>query len=182
MTDFLILQDLPTDDEKPFYCSSDCKRSANFKIKANNDPTMDHIQEYSHAVCYRGLLILLHRDAIRYYLISFKEKHNKIRYPISYVEIITTFYNRYGDGPRMMTLWKHNLLQYLDNSHPKYLIYAVRLLTSINGGVSQRLQAELLWNRTVNQNGGTGNNISMDLMIEFLNKGFKGTILPEYNL
>ena len=71
-------------------------------------------------------------------------------------------------------MWKHNLLQYLDNGHPKYLIYAVRLLTSLNGGVSKRLQEEIIWNRTVNQNGGPGNNIAMDLMIEFLNKGFKG--------
>ena len=76
----------------------------------------------------------------------------------------------------MISLWRHNLLQYLDNNHPKYLIYAVRLLTSINGGVSQRLKEEILWNRTVNQNGGAGNNIAMDLMIEFLNKGFKGAI------
>ena len=90
--------------------------------------------------------------------------------------MITNTCNRYGDGPRMISLWKHNLLQYLDNNHPKYLIYAVRLLTSINGGVSQRLKEEILWNRTVNQNGGAGNNIAMDLMIEFLNKGFKGAI------
>ena len=54
------------------------------------------------------------------------------------------------------------------------MIYAVRLLTSINGGVSPRLQEEIIWNQTVNQNGGSGNNIAMDLMIEFLNKGFKG--------
>ena len=74
----------------------------------------------------------------------------------------------------MMSLWKHSLLQYLDNNHPKYLIYAVRLLTAMNGGTSERLREDILWNRTVNQNGGQSKNIGMDLMIEFLNKGFKG--------
>ena len=105
---------------------------------------MDHIQEYSKSLCYHGLMILLHRDAIRE-----------------------------GDGPRMINYWKHNLLQYLDLNHQKYLIYTVRLLTAMNGGVSERLREQIVWNRTVNH-GGPGNNISMDLMIEFLNKAFKG--------
>ena len=91
-------------------------------------------------------MILLHRDAIRE-----------------------------GDGPRMINYWKHNLLQYLDLNHQKYLIYTVRLLPAMNGGVSERLREQIVWNRTVNH-GGPGNNISMDLMIEFLNKAFKGKI------
>ena len=78
----------------------------------------------------------------------------------------------------MMSLWKHSLLQYLKNSHPKYLIYANQLLTAMNGGTSERLQQDILWNHTVNQNGGQSKNIAMDLMIEFLNKGFKGRNLP----
>ena len=105
---------------------------------------MDHVQEYSKALCYHGLKILLHRDAIRE-----------------------------GDGPRLINYWKHNLLQYLEHNHQKYLIYTVRLLTAVNGGVSERLREQILWNRTVN-NGGFGKGISMDLMIEFLNKAFKG--------
>ena len=102
---------------------------------------MDHIQEYSKSPCYHGLMILLHRDAIRE-----------------------------GDGPRMINYWKHNLLQYLDLNHQKYLIYTARLLTAMNGGVSERLREQIVWNRTVNH-GGPGNNISMDLI---LNKAFKG--------
>ena len=77
----------------------------------------------------------------------------------------------------MMSQWKHSLLQYLENNHPKYLIYAVHLLTAVNGGVSQRLQEDILWNRTVNKSGRQGRNIAMDLMIEFLNKGFKGKVM-----
>ena len=60
------------DEESKFFCSTDCKHSANFKAKTSNDPMMDHIQEYSHVICYRGLLIMLHRDAIRYYFLSYQ--------------------------------------------------------------------------------------------------------------
>ena len=84
---------------------------------------------------------------------------------------------RNGEGPRMISLWKHSLLQYLENNHPKYLIYAVHLLTAVNGGVSKQLQEDILWNHTVNKSGGPGINIAMDLMIELLNKGFKGKLM-----
>jgi hypothetical protein len=53
-------------------------------------------------------------------------------------------------------------------------------LAGINGWLPQRLQKDLLWNRTVNLTGGAGKNLEMDLVNEMLNKEFKGIadILP----
>ena len=107
MSEFLF-KDVPRDDETEFFCNPDCKRAAKFHSSEQNDPTMDHVEEYSRAVCYHGLMILLHRDAIRE-----------------------------GDGPRMVNYWKHNLLQFLENNHQKYLIYTVRFLAAMNGSVSK---------------------------------------------
>lgn len=61
-----------------------------------------------------------------------------------------------------------------EKHHPKYVAEAVRLLTSISGGVSDRLRQQLLWCRTVNTKGGVGRNIEADLEMEHLNKRYKG--------
>ena len=144
MSEFLF-KDVPRDDETEFFCNPDCKHAAKFHSSEQNDPTMDHVEQYSRAVCYCGPMVLLHGDAIWE-----------------------------GDVPCMVNYWKHNLLQFLENNRQKYLIYTVQFLAAINDSVSEQLKEQLLWSRTVNQNGRYGNNISMDLMIEFLNKGCKG--------
>lgn len=40
-----------------------------------------------------------------------------------------------------------------------------------------RLKNEITWNRTANLRGGPGHNIPLDLVNEFLNRDFKGSIL-----
>lgn len=61
----------------------------------------------------------------------------------------------------------------MKKTHPKYLIYAHRLITNIEGGASERLKHQLIWNRTVNVNGGRRKNIPQDLHNEHLNKEYK---------
>lgn len=66
------------------------------------------------------------------------------------------------------------MLDFYDKHHPKYFLVGQRLLGAVNGATSARLQHTLKWNRTVNPNGGHGNNIAMDIKTEFYNKEFKG--------
>jgi deoxyhypusine synthase len=50
---------------------------------------------------------------------------------------------------------------------------AVNLLLNMSGGPSERLAPQLVWNRTVNINGGRGRNVSKDFYNEVINKKYK---------
>jgi hypothetical protein len=60
-----------------------------------------------------------------------------------------------------------------ENNHPKYFIFAHRLLANIAGATSARLREQMIWNRTVNAVGGARNNIPKDLHCEHLNRQYK---------
>ena len=47
-------------------------------------------------------------------------------------------------------------------------------MAGINGWLPEKLQEEIIWNRTVNYSGGMGRNLPADLMNEILNRLFKG--------
>ena len=84
---------------------------------------------------------------------------------------------RENDGARSIRCWKFFLLHHrTESSRSKYAIEAFHLLAQINALLSPRLAHELIWNRTVNVNGGAGNNIPMDLHLEHLNRVFKDNI------
>ena len=59
----------------------------------------DHIQEYSRALTWDGLLHMVRKDA-----------------------------EREGHGPVLMALWRHDMPLFLSNSHPKYMTTGHRLL------------------------------------------------------
>ena len=54
------------------------------------------------------------------------------------------------------------------------LFYFVK---GLNGWLPERLRMDLIWNRTVNLTGGESANNQINLVDEFLNKEFKGTLI-----
>lgn len=85
--------------------------------------------------------------------------------------------SRENDGARTIRCWKFFLLNYrAESSRSKYAIEAFHLLAQIYALLSPRIAHELFWNRTVNVNGGAGNNIPLDLHLEHLNRVFKDNI------
>ena len=80
---------------------------------------------------------------------------------------------RRNDGDKMMMHWKFDLVHFINNGHPKYVIYATRLLITQLGGVSPQLAYQMRWNRTVKVTEGLEKNIEMDLNNEFGNGEYK---------
>ncbi|XP_069114331.1 LOW QUALITY PROTEIN: uncharacterized protein [Argopecten irradians] len=143
-----------TEDEVPdgeWYCSQECKTGKKQHTKKRRKVIdilkADRKRYYSVRLIWRGLGQMVRRDAIRE-----------------------------NDGERMITHWKFDLLQFYEKHHPKYFLICYRLLLAINGGVSKRLQHQLIWNRTVNPHGGKAKNIAMDLQMEYFNKEYKESV------
>ena len=83
---------------------------------------------------------------------------------------------READGDRMLCHWRFDMLDFIRWHHPKYFVVGHRLLCYTSGGASDRISHQLKWNRTVNVRGGMGNNIEMDLQMEFFNKEYKEAV------
>ena len=73
-----------------------------------------------------------------------------------------------GDGARIVRCWKYMLLLFKAHGHNKYALAALQLLASILALLSPQQAHSLSWNRTVNNRGGAGNNISLDLRMEHI--------------
>lgn len=137
-----------------WYCSDDCKSSSITKKRKQKkkmtvaESMIDSKYNYTIRLIWRGLNQMVRRDAIRE-----------------------------NDGKRMLLHWRFDMLQFYEKHHPKYLLIGQRLLAAVNGAVSERLKHTLIWNRTVNPNGGSGKNIAMDLQMEFFNKEYKGIVI-----
>lgn len=148
----LECMDMTPDDvpDGKWYCSDDCRNPKPKKRgrKAVVDKLFDGKRNYAIAVMWRGLNQRVRHDAIRE-----------------------------NDGPRMIMHWKFDMLQYIQMNHPKYFLIGHRLLSATHGAMSTRLKQVLLWNRTVNPNGGKRKNIAMDLQMEYFNRTYKGKIL-----
>ena len=56
------------------------------------------------------------------------------------------------------------------------MFYSETCVVGINGWFPTRLAKDIIHNRTVNIVGGSGRNLEMDLVNEFLNNKFKGII------
>ncbi|XP_071500371.1 uncharacterized protein [Diadema antillarum] len=130
--------------EGDWFCSECCKKQASGKKAKKPDLKKSHKFEYTKAVLFHGLGEMVRHDAIRE-----------------------------GDGDRILAHWRFDMLRFYLNRHWKYLIEGHHLLMDVSGALSPRLAYQLTWNRTVNIHGGTGNNIAMDLEMEFLNKNYK---------
>lgn len=73
-----------------------------------------------------------------------------------------------GDGMRIVRCWKFLLLIYKANKHHKYAFAALHLMAKTTSLLTPQQAQGLIWNRTVNNRGGEGKNISLDLRLEHL--------------
>ena len=80
---------------------------------------------------------------------------------------------KHNNGPKIISIWKYRLFDLDTFHHPKLMVQAIKLLTAVNGGVSERPQHQLTWCRTANYRGGIGRNVPLDLLMEHLNKEYK---------
>ncbi|KAK3102773.1 hypothetical protein FSP39_013844 [Pinctada imbricata] len=110
-------------------------------------PSHDAIQQYSCALFWRGLLHLVQTDA---------ERHN--------------------NGDQLISDWRLDTVEFWNCNHNKYLTLGHRLLAGINGWLPPRIQQEIIWNSTGNIHGGSGHNVALDLINEFLNNVFKDNL------
>lgn len=140
----LTEEDVPEED---WWCSPECRNYKPGKGKKNTvaDNLTDHKKMYALKVMWYGMNQKVRRDALRE-----------------------------NDGPRIIMHWKFDLLNFYEYNHPKYFHVCHQLLSAVNGAASPRLRHSLIWNRTVNPNGGPGKNLEKDLQIEFFNKEYKG--------
>ncbi|KAH3872152.1 hypothetical protein DPMN_035366 [Dreissena polymorpha] len=136
--------------EGKWWCTDECrnsKPSLKKRRKTVAGSLQDNKRNYAIKVLWHGLNQKIKRDAIRE-----------------------------NDGSRIIRHWKFDLLGFYENHHPKYFLVCHQLLSAINGAVSPRLQQTLIWNRTVNPNGGLGKNMEMDLQMEHYNKQYKESV------
>lgn len=73
-----------------------------------------------------------------------------------------------GDGDRIICCWKFAMLIYKAYGHTKYALAALELQAFIASMLTPRQAESLVWNRTLNNRGGAGCNISMDIRMEHL--------------
>ena len=78
-----------------------------------------------------------------------------------------------GDGDRILRCWKFMLSIYRAYKHTKYAFAALQLSFYTSCILSERMSHLLVWNQTVNNHGGKGRNISLDLRLEHLNNLLK---------
>lgn len=80
-----------------------------------------------------------------------------------------------GDGPRIVRCIKIFLLHYKQDGcgSTKYALEALYHLFQLNALLTHRDSERLLWNRSVNNKGGAGNNVPCDLDLEHDNHLFK---------
>ena len=72
-----------------------------------------------------------------------------------------------GDGERILRCWKFLMLIFKSSNHNKYALAALLLCANVNAMLNPR-KAHSVWNRTVNNKGGRGKNISLDLRMEHI--------------
>lgn len=81
-----------------------------------------------------------------------------------------------GDGPRLLRSWKLMMLYWQHGGHTKYALETMHLLGAVHATATPRVAHELTWCRFVNNRGGCGNNIPVDLYMEHLNRTLKDYI------
>ena len=81
-----------------------------------------------------------------------------------------------GDGNRIIRSWKFLMLHFYAEKKYKYAIEAQYLLLQHYCLLSRREAYHQRWNRSVNNKGGAGNNVSLDLDLEHDNHYLKEAI------
>ncbi len=81
-----------------------------------------------------------------------------------------------GDGDRIIRCWKYLLLHFYAENKTKYAIEAQYLLLQQYCLLSPRQAFRQRWNRSVNNKGGAGKNVSLDLDLEHDNNYLKQSI------
>uniref|UniRef100_A0A7M5VF96 C2H2-type domain-containing protein n=3 Tax=Clytia hemisphaerica TaxID=252671 RepID=A0A7M5VF96_9CNID len=77
---------------------------------------------------------------------------------------------RYGDGERIIRLYKFLMVLFKIDHRSKYGFYSLQLLAQINNLLPPALAFELKWNRTVNNTGRYDGNVELDRELEHRNK------------
>ena len=82
---------------------------------------------------------------------------------------------REGDGERLVRCIKFFMLHFFQDGSgsTKYCLEALYQMFQINALLTPREAQRMVWNRTVNNKGGLGNNVFMDLDLEHDNHGLK---------
>ena len=83
---------------------------------------------------------------------------------------------KYGDGARLVRLYKLMYLYYKVSNCPKYAYGTLELLVQTKCLLSPRLAHRLVWNRFANNRGLLNTNLPLDLDVEHHNKQFKADI------
>ncbi len=65
------------------------------------------------------------------------------------------------------------MLHFKADGRTKYAVEAFKLISQVSATLTPQMAYKLVWNRTCNTKGGEGNNISMNLENEHLNRTFK---------
>lgn len=81
-----------------------------------------------------------------------------------------------GDGVRILRCWTIAMLIFCAHHHNKYALASFYLQAATQAILTPRQAHSLTWNRTVNNHGGKGRNISLDLRLEHLNNFTKGLL------
>jgi len=81
-----------------------------------------------------------------------------------------------GDGDRIVRCWKFLLLHFYAEKKAKYAVEAQYLLLQQYCLLSPRQAYRQRWNRSTNNKGGAGNNVSLDLDLEHDNNYLKQAI------
>ena len=78
-----------------------------------------------------------------------------------------------SDGERILRHWRYDFIHFERYNHYNYRLLTFRFIAHVYGLLTPRMAARVIHNRTVNKHGGIGNNVSLDLFLEFLNKEVK---------
>lgn len=83
-----------------------------------------------------------------------------------------------GDGERSIRCWKFLMLHFKEekSTNTKYALEALYLLLQVYSLLPQSEAHSLVWNRTVNNKGGPGRNVALDLDLEHENNDLKQPI------
>ena len=81
-----------------------------------------------------------------------------------------------GDGNRIIRCWKYLLLHFYAEGKTKYAIEAQYLLLQQHCLLSPRQAFRQRWNRSVNNKGGAGKNVPLDLDLEHDNNYLKESV------
>ncbi|XP_066295105.1 uncharacterized protein [Branchiostoma lanceolatum] len=89
-----------------------------------------------------------------------------------------------GDGERISRCFRAALPYYKAHGHTKYAFGTLLFFARAKALLPQRLAHSLVWNRVVNNRGGKGRNIPLDLRLEHMNaflKSFLKSLGPNLN-